>query len=141
MENVIIGLGSNLGERRGYLAQARDEIEKHVGHIVLVSSIIETESWGFQSHPFMNQVIVIRTDLEPIALLDQLQSIERKMGRTEKTSIHEGKPVYHDRTIDLDILDYNHLQWHDERLTLPHPEIKNREFVQESLRELNINLP
>jgi len=52
----------------------------------------------------------------------------------------DGKPVYHDRTIDLDILDYDRMQYHDERLTLPHPHIAERDFVLIPLRELNINL-
>lgn len=140
MDNVIIGLGSNLGDRCGYLARARELIERRAGHIRRASSVIETESWGFRSAPFLNQVVVISTALGPLALLDCLEDMERQLGRTVKSGRSGGRPVYHDRTIDIDILDYNRLQWHDERLTLPHPEIRNRGFVMRSLRELGIVL-
>ena len=75
-----------------------------------------------------------------LELLDGLQSIERRLGRTQKSYLQDGKPVYHDRTIDLDILDYDRIHYQDERLTLPHPHIAERDFVLTSLNELNLNL-
>lgn len=140
MENAVIGLGSNVGNRASYLEQARILISQQAGPILKTSSIIETESWGFKSSPFLNQIVIIGTVLPPLTLLDQLQAIERRLGRTEKSTRQGGIPIYHARTIDLDLLDYNGLHWHDERLTLPHPEIRNREFILQSLRELNINI-
>jgi len=137
---AIIGLGSNQGVRSFYLQMANRLIEWEVGHIVQRSSVIETPSWGFDSDPFLNQVVVAETELEPLALLDVLQAIERRLGRTEKSTVVDGKPVYHARTIDLDILDYDGIRYNDERLTLPHPHIAEREFVLTSLRELNIDL-
>lgn len=138
---AVIGLGSNLGVRSFYLQLANRLIEWEVGVIVQRSSVIETLSWGFKSAPFLNQVVVVETALGPLALLDALQDIERRLGRTEKSSVAEdGTPVYHARTIDLDILDYDGLHYRDDRLTLPHPRIAEREFVLASLRELNINL-
>ena len=62
------------------------------------------------------------------------------MGRTEKSTVVDGRPVYHARTIDLDILDYDRMHLQNERLTLPHPHIAEREFVLAPLRELNIDL-
>lgn len=137
---AVIGLGSNKGNRQFYLSFSIRLIEWEVGRVVQASSVIETPSWGFESAPFLNQVIVVETDMSPLELLDALQAIERKLGRTQKSTVVDGKPVYHDRTIDLDILDYDRKPYHDDRLTLPHPHIAEREFVLVPLRELNINL-
>lgn len=137
---AVIGLGSNKGNRQFYLTLSVRLIEWEIGKVVQASSVIETPSWGFESDPFLNQVIVVETEMPPTELLDALQSIERRLGRTQKSQIVEGKPVYHARTIDLDILDYDRMQYHDDRLTLPHPHIAEREFVLISLRELNLNL-
>ena len=137
---AVIGLGSNKGDREFYLQSARCLIERELGSIMLCSSVIETPSWGFTSSPFLNQVIVMVTPLSPIELLDGLQSIERRLGRTQKSYVKDGKPVYHARTIDLDILDYDRMHYQDERLSLPHPHIAERDFVLTSLKELNLNL-
>ena len=138
---AVIALGSNLGNRDFYLNMALCLIGWEVGKVLQRSSVIETPSWGFDSDPFLNQVVVVETELEPITLLDTLQDIERRLGRTEKSSVVDGKPVYHARTIDLDILDYDRMRYHDDRLTLPHPHIAEREFVLIPLRELGISIP
>lgn len=137
---AVIGLGSNLGKREFYLRLANRLVEWEVGRVVQRSSVIETPAWGFESDPFLNQVIVVETELSPLELLDVLQGIERRLGRTQKSTVEDGKPVYHARTIDLDILDYDRMRYHDDRLTLPHPRIAEREFVLASLRELGISL-
>lgn len=140
MKQAIIGLGSNQGNRASYLARARDLMESQVGEIIVRSSVIETASWGFDSYPFLNQIVIIQTILKPLELLDQLQHIERQLGRAQKSEQIDGKSIYHDRVIDIDILDYDGLHYQDERLTLPHPEIHRRDFIQKSLQELGINL-
>lgn len=137
---AVIGLGSNKGNREFYLTFSVRLVEWEVGHVVRSSSVIETPAWGFESDPFLNQVIVVETAMEPLELLNALQSIEHRLGRTEKSTVVDGRPVYHARTIDLDILDYDGIHYHDERLTLPHPHIAERDFVLIPLRELNINL-
>ncbi len=141
MKEAVIALGSNMGDRAANLSQARLLIGGRIGGIVRASSVIETEAWGFDAPPFLNQVVVVRTPLEPLPLLDALQRIERDLGRTEKTTYTDGVPRYHDRTIDLDILDYDGLVYQDERLTLPHPRISERDFVLRSLDELGIRIP
>lgn len=133
-------MGSNQGDREDHLMRAREMMETSCGNLLRSSSIIETEAWGFSGSAFLNQVVVLATELAPLELLDRLQEIERALGRTQKTVYVEGRPVYHNRPIDLDILDYDHMIYHDERLTLPHPQIRNREFVLRSLRELHIDL-
>lgn len=135
---AIIGLGCNIGDRAAYLAQARRLLDAHAGVVVRASKLAETEAWGFEAPAFLNQIVVILTELEPLELLDVLQEIERRLGRTVKTHCENGKPVYHNRTIDLDILDYDHITYQDDRLTLPHPHIREREFVMQQLRELDL---
>lgn len=137
-KQAIIGLGGNIGDRAGYLAQARRLVDAHAGVIVQASSLAETEAWGFEAPPFLNQIIVILTELQPLELLEVLRHIEQRLGRAVKTHYEDGVPVYHSRTIDLDILDYDHIVFHDERLTLPHPHIGDREFVLQQLRELDL---
>jgi len=137
-KQAIIGLGGNIGDRASYLAQARRLVDAHAGVIVRASTLMETEAWGFDAPAFLNQIIVILTELQPLELLDVLQWIERRLGRTTKTHYKDGVPVYHNRTIDLDILDYDHLHYQDDRLTLPHPHIRDREFVMQQLNELGV---
>ncbi len=138
LKKVVIGLGSNLGDRGSYLSRARQLIAERVGEIAATSSVSETESWGFEAPAFLNQAIVAYTKLSPIELLDCLQAIERELGRTQKTRIQDGNPVYSSRTIDLDILDYDGLRYQDERLTIPHPQIVHRDFVKAELEELGL---
>ena len=138
--SAVIGLGSNLGNRQFYLQMANCLIGWEVGTIVRRSTVIETPAWGFESAPFLNQVIVVETELSPMELLDTLQSIERRLGRTQKSTVVDGKPVYHARTIDLDILDYDRMKLQNDRLTLPHPHIAERVFVLVPLRELGIDI-
>lgn len=111
-----------------------------VGEVLRASSVMETPAWGFAAPAFLNQIVVVRTTLPPLELLDVLQSIERELGREQKSTCENGKVVYHNRTIDLDILDYDGLSYRDDRLTLPHPLIHQRDFVLEQLRELDIDL-
>lgn len=137
MNGIIISLGSNLGNRKLYLSQARELITQTIGPISAASAIIETPSWGFESTAFLNQIIQIETTLSPHALLDKLQEIERKLGRTSKRVSVYDDTAYCDRTIDLDILYYNDLQTDDARLTIPHPKIGERSFFHPLLNEIN----
>ncbi len=136
MAKVFLGLGSNVGDRMGFLTKAQELIHAKVGAIIRKSSILETESWGFKSDPFLNQVILIETILEPLDLLTQLNLIEKDLGRFEKTVHSENYVEYHDRTIDIDILIYDDLKWESELLTLPHPNMHKRDFVMIPLAEI-----
>jgi len=130
---VYIGLGSNLGDGPHNLDAAIELLQAEAGEILYTSAYIESEPWGFNSiHGFTNAVTVLRTELEPIALLDLTQAIERKMGRTHK---HGPGEAYTDRIIDLDLLLYDDLQMQTPRLTLPHPLIDKRDFVRLPLLE------
>ncbi len=133
MHVVYLGLGSNLGERERYVAEAVARIGERVGQVVRQSSLYVTEPWGFRSvHPFVNAVVCCQTTLTPRQLLCATQQIERELGRRHKT--HDG--AYEDRTIDIDILLYDDLRVDEPDLQIPHPLMYEREFVMQPLREI-----
>lgn len=130
---VYLGLGSNMGDRRSLLLKACEAIDRRVGHVQRCSSFIETEPWGFVSaHPFLNAVVCVQTDLSPHAVLRVTQSIERSLGRTQKSV--DGS--YHDRPIDIDILLYDDLVVDEPDLKIPHPLMHQRDFVMQPLNEI-----
>lgn len=133
MTKVYLGIGTNLGDKERNILKAYDLIEKKVGRIVRRSSIYRTEPWGFQSeNEFLNTVICVETELTPQQLLAQTQQIERQMGRKQKSRGGE----YHDRVIDIDILLYGNLEVNEPNLVIPHPLMKEREFVMKPLGEI-----
>ena len=127
-----IGLGSNLGDRGANLQKAITEIAEKAGVFSAISSVYETEPWGFQSNNrFLNQVVCIDTHLSPSALLQECQDIEKTLGRNNKTQDH-----FEDRTIDIDLLLYEDLIIESRELTLPHPHLHTRMFVLQGLYEI-----
>ena len=133
MTTCYIGIGSNLGDRQLYIDHAIDRI-RHSPDMILsrVSSIYETDPvGGVPQGKFLNGVMEIGTDLSPKALLKELNVIEDALWRERPI---KGGP----RTIDLDILYYGEVRVSDEALVIPHPRIKEREFVLKGLRELNV---
>lgn len=132
MSIAYIGLGSNLGDREGNLRQALADIEQAGIKVAAVSKFLESEPYGVTDQPkFMNAVARVETDLQPLALLDVLLGIENKMGRVRKR--HWGE-----RNIDLDLLLYDDVKMQTEKLTLPHPDMHNRDFVMKPLAEVKI---
>lgn len=130
---LYIGLGSNLGDRSALLDEALRLIDERVGHVVRVSSYYETEPWGFQSdNIFLNAAALVITTLSPQHCLKETQHIERQLGRVDKTV--DG--AFQDRPIDIDLLMYDDLKVNEPDLTLPHPHIEEREFVQIPLQEI-----
>ena len=131
---AYLGLGTNLGaDKSANLNQAIALLNEQAGHVLACSSFIETDPWGFHStNTFLNAVISIDTPHSAHQLLDITQSIERAMGRTHKSL----NGCYTDRIIDIDILLYGNLAIHDDRLTIPHPLIWEREFVYKPLYEI-----
>ncbi len=133
MHTVYLGLGSNLGDRRGNISAAVRLLGERVGRVVRVSSMFETEPWGFTSaNMFVNAAVCVETSLSPRGVLEATQAIEREMGRTEKSV--DGR--YHDRTIDIDILLYDDLHVDEPDLKIPHPLMREREFVMRPLGEI-----
>jgi 2-amino-4-hydroxy-6-hydroxymethyldihydropteridine diphosphokinase len=129
---VYLGLGSNLGDRAGYLRRARENLAPEV-NLLRASSVYETPPWGYSDQPaFLNQVVEVQTDLEPEALLAKLKGIESELGRVKNFR-------YGPRCIDLDILFYVNCVYQSERLTIPHPSLAERAFVLVPMNELAPN--
>lgn len=129
---VLIGLGSNLGNRKKNLEKACTLIEEGNARIVKQSGIYESEPWGYSSaHPYYNQCIMIETELKEVQLFELLKSIELRMGRKK-----DWEKGYADRVIDLDILFFDGIVVVTERLTIPHPGIAKRRFVLLPLMEI-----
>jgi 2-amino-4-hydroxy-6-hydroxymethyldihydropteridine diphosphokinase len=132
-KTTYLGLGTNTGNRKENLTRAIEELSLALGSCIAKSSFMETEPWGFESeNRFLNCVVAFTTDKDPIELLDTTEEIERRLGRTQKSS--DG--VYHDRIIDIDILLYGSETISTERLTIPHPLMHKRDFVLEPLTEI-----
>jgi 2-amino-4-hydroxy-6-hydroxymethyldihydropteridine diphosphokinase len=127
---VVLGIGGNKGDRASYLAQAKDALSRKLTHISS-SQVYESEAWGgvATNGNFLNQVLLFQTSLEPLALLQLIQTIEFELGRTREQ--HWG-----DRTIDIDILYFGELLRNDPLLVLPHPFIPERRFVLLPLVEI-----
>lgn len=132
MAVVYLSLGSNLGDREGYLEQAREALRKSFSN-VRFSHIYETEPVDLTDQPwFLNQVAEVQTNLAPESLLEWVQSFEVRVGRQRE--IPKGP-----RTLDLDILLYDDMVSKDERLILPHPRLSERRHVLVPLAELAPN--
>ena len=131
---IFIGLGSNLGDRRYHLQNAREQIETRVGPIIRMSSIYESAPWGQSDQPwFYNQVIAIQAGTGPHHVLEQLVAIEKEMGRVRDER-------YGPRIIDLDILLFGRQIIADSILEIPHPRIAVRNFVLIPLMEITTDL-
>ena len=133
MAIVYLSLGSNYGDRIGYVQQATsllgasDNID-----IIRTSAFYETEPWGMESENwFVNAVVEIKTSLSPQDLLAESQRIEHQLGRKR-----DGSKGYSDRTIDIDILFYNKDIINEENLTIPHKFVHLRAFTLVPLLEL-----
>jgi 2-amino-4-hydroxy-6-hydroxymethyldihydropteridine diphosphokinase len=128
----FLSLGTNIGDREGFLTKAIRELVNHPDiQVEQISSIYETDPVGYvDQDPFLNLVIKISTNLTPLQLLDVTQGIENNLGR--KRELRWGP-----RTIDLDILLYNHEDIEVEHLRIPHPRMFERSFVLIPLKEIN----
>jgi 2-amino-4-hydroxy-6-hydroxymethyldihydropteridine pyrophosphokinase len=123
---AYVGLGSNLGDREALIREAAELIGA-----LRLSTIIETEPWGYENQPrFLNAVAEIETRLPPRALLDELLDVESKLGR-ERVGQQWGP-----RTIDLDLLLFGDESIDEPGLVVPHPHLTERLFVLEPLAEL-----
>lgn len=132
MAIVYLGLGTNIGNRRGNLVKAVALLAERVGDILALSGFMETEPWGFESENlFLNAAIKMETPLTPDELLSATQAIEREMGREKKSD-----GTYHDRVIDIDILLYDNRVIEQPGLIVPHPLMQERLFVMAPLAEI-----
>lgn len=128
---VYLGIGSNLGDRAVYISEALCKLKRTPGiRNVKCSKLIETKPYGVvEQNDFLNGAVRIETLFSPEELLEQLHRIENEAGRTRE--VHWGP-----RTLDLDILFYENVVMSTKELTIPHPDMENRDFVLEPLMEL-----
>ena len=134
MNKTYLLLGSNMGNSHQQLSIAIKNITEQVGTVTRQSSLYTTEAWGNTSQPhFLNQVIIVSTELTALQTINMILSIEEKMGRVRTT---KNAP----RIIDIDILFFNKEIITEKILTVPHPEIENRRFVLIPLNELSPSL-
>jgi 2-amino-4-hydroxy-6-hydroxymethyldihydropteridine diphosphokinase len=131
MAVAYIAFGSNVGDRAQALSFASDRLGR-LGRVVARSSVYETEPVGYRDQPaFLNAVLALDTQLEPLPLLHALLAIERELGRDRSHGIASGP-----RTVDLDLLLMGDSVVAQEELTLPHPALAARRFVLAPLAEI-----
>jgi 2-amino-4-hydroxy-6-hydroxymethyldihydropteridine diphosphokinase len=134
-EIVYVALGSNLGDRAGYLAAGRTALAALPDtQLVAASAIEETAPLGPQNQPsYLNQMVALKTMLEPTVLLHHLHEIERANGRVR--GVRWGP-----RTLDLDIVRFDERRLEAPGLVVPHPELANRVFWQRELEQIETQL-
>ena len=135
MYNVVLLLGSNLGNAENNILLALSELEKRAGKIIKKTKISKTLPVEYDSdNVFCNIAVSIQTAHSPIKLLDEIKKIENEMGR-----IHDSKffGEYRDRIIDIDIVSYEGLIFSCDRLEIPHHKhLHDRDFSRKLLDEL-----
>lgn len=144
---LYLSLGSNLGNRRFYMEEAIRLLDEAFGiHYKALSSMIETEPWGFEStEKFINAVVMYELDFPDSfspekageAVLDICKDIEHALGRNSVPMYgKDGRRIYSSRTIDIDILFLGNERIETERLSVPHRLMRYRDFVMTPLREI-----
>jgi 2-amino-4-hydroxy-6-hydroxymethyldihydropteridine diphosphokinase len=122
-EGIFLGLGSNLGDRKGLMEDAIARLTAADVEILSKSSIYETPPWGKEDQPaFLNMVVSVAFVATPEELMATVIQVEEAMGR-QRTE-HWGP-----RIIDIDILAFGKNRFTSQRLTVPHPMLAQRAFV------------
>ncbi|MBK8005759.1 MAG: 2-amino-4-hydroxy-6-hydroxymethyldihydropteridine diphosphokinase [Gemmatimonadetes bacterium] len=132
-ERVYIALGSNLGDREAILARAREALAKlPLTTLLAASAIEETAAVGGPAGqgPYLNQMVVADTTLDPGRFLKLLHKIEDENGRVRAER-------WGPRTLDLDIVRFGTRRLRDPDLKIPHPELPNRDWWQREIEELD----
>jgi 2-amino-4-hydroxy-6-hydroxymethyldihydropteridine diphosphokinase len=132
----LLGLGSNIGERRRHLQAAVDALPAAGIRVLASSSLYDTDPVGeiLDQDSFLNACLRIETSLEPLALLDAVKGIERQLGRPPGYERHSP------RAIDIDVLLLGDIELGHERMTLPHAQVLTRRFVLIPALELDLEL-
>jgi 2-amino-4-hydroxy-6-hydroxymethyldihydropteridine diphosphokinase len=133
---VLLGLGSNVGDREFNIITAIRQLDQYSGiRIAKLSSLYETKPVGvIHQANFLNAVVSLNTTLQPYLLLKACLAIEAQMGRVRKER-------WGPRNIDIDILSYHNVFIQDEVLEIPHPRLHERAFVLVPLKEIAGNVP
>jgi 2-amino-4-hydroxy-6-hydroxymethyldihydropteridine diphosphokinase len=130
-ERVYVALGSNLGDRSSHLQHARQALAALPGTVLLAASSVEETAplAGMDQPPYLNQMVLLETELTPRALLEAGQVIERSAGRVRTAR-------WGPRTLDIDIVRFGERRLDEPDLIIPHPELPNRDFWLRELAEL-----
>lgn len=125
MQNqVTLGIGSNIGDKKLNIANCVAMIHENVATVVKTSRIYESPSWGFDGDAFYNCAILVHTHLSAIEILDRILELEINLGRNRSQNLG-----YESRNIDIDIIAFNEDVIATDRLSIPHPQMQNRFFV------------
>ncbi len=135
-ERVYVALGTNLGDREGYLARARAALAKlPLTSLLGASTVEETDPVGPPGQgKYLNQMVLLETSLDPGRFLKLLQKIEDENGRTRGEK-------WGPRTLDLDIVRFGTRRLRDLDLRVPHPELPNRPWWGREIEELDAACP
>jgi 2-amino-4-hydroxy-6-hydroxymethyldihydropteridine diphosphokinase len=130
-ERAYVALGSNLGDRAGRLAAAREALARLPGTTLIAASRVEETAplAGMAQPPYLNQMVLLETRLSPRALLEACQAIELTEGRVRSER-------WGARTLDIDIVQYGRQHVCEPDLIIPHPELPHRDFWLRELAEL-----
>lgn len=128
--------GSNIGDSISTLKRAELAIAREIGQVIMASSYYKTAPWGFEAEQdFINQALMVNSDLEPETFLEKCLNIEKQMGRIRRTDTQG----YQSRVIDIDVIFAEDIQMHSENLILPHPRMHVRKFVLKPLVDIAAN--
>ncbi len=130
MRKIYLSIGSNKGNRYSFIKEALRLIRKDIGKVFLISKTYETKSWGFHSDDFINICIMIKSELLPAELLNNLKNIEVRIGRIRNSTEISA------REIDIDILFYSDEIVDQKNLMIPHPRLHLRNFVLYPLNDI-----
>jgi 2-amino-4-hydroxy-6-hydroxymethyldihydropteridine diphosphokinase len=130
MSEVSILLGGNQGDKHKIFSATRKLIGEMIGEIKVLSSVYESEPWGFVSDLFWNQALILESLLQPDEILTYALEIENLMGRKRLSDSYESRPI------DIDLMLYDNLRINSPRLTIPHPLMAQRRFMLVPLAEI-----
>lgn len=131
---VVLSLGTNLGDRLQSIEVAMKLIHERVGTVIKISKLYETPSWGFDSDAFYNCALLVHSFLSATATLTQILAIEKQLGRVRNET-----SGYQARIIDIDLIAFNEEIIDQENLQVPHPLMQNRNFVLLPIADLNLD--
>lgn len=130
MQQIILIIGGNIGDRFNLIMQAKQLLEENIGRIGLISSLYETEAWGTASQGnYLNQVLIIESELAAVQVLNLALQIEKVLGRQRDVK-------WGNRTMDIDLLYYGNQIIDSSKLSVPHPYLHLRRFVLVPLAEI-----
>jgi deoxyguanosine kinase len=128
---VVLSIGSNQGNRHENIEHCIDLLHQEVGTVIKVSSLFESDSWGFSSDSFYNCVVLIHTYKNPQKLLKNILKVEKRLGRVRTETSN-----YQPRVIDVDMISFDDEIIESESLQIPHKHLQDRLFVMLPMMEV-----